>query len=154
MPAVFVNGTYIGYVFSGVQPAFDNAILQPGLLDIASTHTAVTDDNEMTITANILPFANFPQHRIYISVFEYLTTGNVGTNGETEFEHVMMKMVPDAEGTTHGLFDREPVSITETVDLSNTNIEEMDDLGVIVWIQDYTGKEVYQSDYSAEGAVL
>lgn len=151
VPAVFVNGTYIGYQFGGVQPAFDQAVLQPGLLDIASSHSL--DGTEMTINANIVPFADFPQHRVYIGVFEYLTTGNVGSNGETEFEHVMMKMVPDAEGTIVDFTDRDPVAISETVDLSGTFIEEWDDLGVIVFIQDYDSKEIFQSDYSMEDAV-
>ncbi len=151
VPAVFVNGEYIGYQFGGIQPAFDNAVLQPGLLDIASTHSL--DGSEMSITANVAPFSNFPGHRVYIAVFEYLTTGNVATNGETEFEHVMMKMVPDAEGTTLDMMDREPFSISETVDLSGTNVEEWDDLGVIVFIQNYGTQEIFQSAYSQEDSV-
>lgn len=152
VPAVFVNGTYIGYIFAGVQPAFDEAVLQSGLLDIASSHSL--SGTVMTIDVNIVPFSDFLQHRVYIGVFEYLTTGNTGSNGETEFEHVMMKMIPNAEGTIVDFTDREPVSISKTVDLSGTHVEGWDDLGVIVFIQNYGTKEIFQSAYSQEDAVF
>lgn len=152
VPAVFVNGEYIGYQFGGVQPAFDNALPQPGLFSIASSHQI--DGTEVTVDVNLVPFTDFEQHRVYIAVFEYLTTGNVGSNGETEFEHVMMKMIPDAEGTIVDFTDREPVSISETVDMAQTNVEEWDDLGVIVFVQNYSTQEVFQSAYSAEDAVF
>ncbi|MCB0805486.1 MAG: T9SS type A sorting domain-containing protein [Bacteroidales bacterium] len=152
VPAVYVNGDYIGYVFSGVQPAFDNAILQPGLMSIISSHEL--NGTEMSITTTILPFADFNAFRVYIVVFENVTTQNVATNGETEFHHVMMKMVPDANGTTVDLMDRMPYTIEETVELSGTNIEEFDDLGVIVFVQNYSSHEVFQSEYSVEEATF
>jgi hypothetical protein len=74
------------------------------------------------------------------------------SNGETSFEHVMMKMVPDAEGTTANLVDRVPFTITETVDLAGTHIEEFTDLIVGIFIQDPSSKQVFQSDYSFENA--
>lgn len=142
------NGAYVDYNIGAVQAAFEEAIQQPGLARIAATHTL--DGTEITVTANFLPFANFNDFRAHIIVIENTTTGNVSSNGETEFHHVMMKMMPDAEGTAMDVLDRNPVSITETVDLANTNIEEFDDLSVVVLFQEYTSKEIYQSAYSIE----
>jgi len=88
--------------------------------------------------------------KLLLIVLEKLTTGNVGNNGETEFEHVMMKMVPDAYGTTINLVDREPVTISQSVDLSGTFIEEYDDLGVVIIIQNIATAEVHQSGYAIE----
>ena len=150
VPAVFVNGEYIGFQFSGVQPAFDAAILMPGLLSAVSSHTL--DGTEMTVDVTLLSYANFDNYILHVAVFEFLTTQNTGNNGETEFEHVMMKMVPDAYGTTVNLVDRVPYTFSETVDLAGTNVEEWDDLGVVLWLQEQTSQEVFQSTYSVEDA--
>jgi hypothetical protein len=66
----------------------------------------------------------------------------------------MMKMVPDANGTSSDFVDREPVTYVQSVDLNGTNIEEWDDLGVVVIVQDYASTAVYQSEYSIEDATF
>ena len=63
-------------------------------------------------------------------------------------------MVPDAYGTNASLSDRVPFTISETVDLDGTNVEEWDDLGVAVFVQDMGTKDIYQSGYGVEGAVF
>jgi hypothetical protein len=146
------NGAYVDYSIGAVQAAFDNAILQPGIAKIASSHTL--NGTVITVNANILPFANFTDFRAHIIVIENTTTGNTGNNGETAFHHVMMKMMPDAEGTPLNLNDRESVIVTETVDLAGTNIEEFDDLSVVVLFQDYATKEIFQSAYSIENGAF
>jgi hypothetical protein len=142
------NGAYVDYNIGAVQAAFNNAILQPGIAKIASSHTL--DGTVITVNASILPFADFTDFRAHIIVIENVTTGNIGPNGETEFHHVMMKMMPDAYGTALDLFDRESVTLTETIDLAGTNIEEFDDLTVVVLFQDYESREIFQSEYSIQ----
>jgi hypothetical protein len=142
------NGAYVDYSIGAVQAAFDNAILQPGLAKIESSHTL--DGTMITVNANILPFANFQDFRAHIIVIENTTTGNTGNNGETAFHHVMMKMMPDANGTTLNLNDREAVQLTESFDLAGTNVEEFTDLSVVVLFQDNATKEIFQSAYSVQ----
>jgi hypothetical protein len=146
------NGAYVDYNISAVQAAFDNAILQPGLAEIAASHTL--DGTVITVNVNILPFADFADFRAHIIVIENETTGNTGSNGETVFHHVMMKMMPDADGTVLNVDDRESVTLTETVDLAGTNIEEFDDLSVVVLFQDFGSKEIFQSEYSIENGAF
>ena len=142
------NGSYVDYNVGAVEAAFQNAILQPGLAKIAATHTL--NGTVMTVNANFLPFANFTNFRGHIIVIENTTTENTGNNGETEFHHVMMKMMPGANGTELNMDDRESATITEVFDLAGTNVEEFDDLSVVILFQDYTSKEIYQSAYSIE----
>ena len=142
------NGAYVDYSIGAVQAAFNEAIQQPGIAKIAASHTL--SGTEITVNANILPFADFNDFRAHIIVIENTTTGNVSSNGETEFHHVMMKMMPGANGTTLNMMDRESVVLTETFDLVNTNIEEFDDLSVVVLFQDNNTKEIFQSEYSLE----
>lgn len=146
------NGAFVNYNIGAVQAAYDDAILKPGLAKIAATHTL--SGTTMTVNASILPFAGFEDFRAHVIVMENTTTGNVASNGETEFHHVMMKMMPDANGTTMNMTDRNPVTLNLTADLAGTFIEEFDDLSVVVLFQDYATKEVFQSEYSVENGVF
>jgi hypothetical protein len=152
VPWLDLNGNFIDTDITAVQTGYNNALLQPGMASIVSSFTL--SGTTMNIHATILPYANFNNCRIHLVVFEYITTGNVGTNGETQFHHVMMKMVPDANGTSVNLTERVPFVLNQNVNLSGTHIEEWNDLGVAVILQNYTTKEVYQSAYSAKNGVF
>ncbi|MFH1161132.1 MAG: T9SS type A sorting domain-containing protein, partial [bacterium] len=152
VPWLVCNGSFTETTMGAVQTAFDLALLQPGLVDLVASHNL--SGTNMNVNATTLPFVDFTNAVLHIIVFEYITTGNVGTNGETEFHHVMMKMMPDANGTTTNLSDRQPFTVDETVDLSGTNVEEWDDLGVLVLVQDLATAEIYQSIYSVENGVF
>ena len=82
---------------------------------------------------------------LHAAVIEKLTNQNVGSNGETSFKHVMMKMVPNASGTTINTTAGTPISGQITASLANTFIEENSDLEVIVFIQNATTREIMQS---------
>jgi hypothetical protein len=150
VPWLVTNGSFVNTDVPSVQAAFDEAITKPGLLDIAASHTI--SGTTINVNASILPFANFTNARVHVIVFEYITTQNVATNGETEFHHVMMKMMPDAFGTTVDFSDRVPYTLTLSADLAGTNVEEFTDLGVLVLVQDFTSREIFQSAYSVENA--
>jgi hypothetical protein len=150
VPWLETNGSFVNTDVASVQAAFDQAITKPGLMDIVASHTL--SGTVINVTAAVLPFANFTNLRVHIIVFEYITTQNTGTNGETEFHHVMMKMMPDAYGTTVNFSDRVPYTLTLSADLAGTNVEEYSDLGVLVLVQDFTSKEIYQSVYSVKDA--
>lgn len=150
VPDLYGNGAQVSTDIGAVQSFFDAAVEEAGLMSVVGSHSI--DGTNIEVTANILPYANFTNTSVYIVVFEYTTTGNVGSNGETEFHHVMMKMLPDANGTTMDLTDRVPVSITESFDMASTNVEEMSDLGVAIFVQE-DNTTVFQSIYSLEDEV-
>jgi hypothetical protein len=88
-----------------------------------------------------------------VAVVENRTTGNVGNNGETQFYYVMMKMLPDANGTTITSFSTStPISYKFRQDMSATNVEQMTDLSVLVFVQNNSTKEVLQSTWSTQSA--
>ncbi len=154
VPWLVGNGGFVNTDIGSVNSFFDSAIEIPGFASFVATRTSVSRGTIMDIDVNILPYANFEDFKLFVVVFENITTGNVGSNGESEFEHVMMKMVPDASGTTINLVDREPITISQSIELAGTNIEEWDDLGVAIIIQDYATSEVFQSGYAVENAVF
>jgi hypothetical protein len=76
----------------------------------------------------------------------------VASNGETSFKNVMMKMLPNAAGTTINCTYDQPIpTITLQQNLAGLFIEDMTDLEVIVFIQSTnTGKAVMQSVKATE----
>jgi hypothetical protein len=148
VPDLFGNGGDVSTSVPAVENFFNQASQLPGFISIAGSYSI--EGTVINIDANILPYQDFPTLRLYVAVFEWLTTGNVGTNGETEFENVMMKMVPNASGTDVDLNNMEIYEFSESVDLASTFVEEYDDLGVVFFLQNYSTREIHQSAYGLE----
>ncbi len=151
VPDMFVNGSRVATNVGAVQAAFDAAIQNDIALKVASSFTMT--GSTINITTNIRPFQSFGDVKIINVIFEKMTTQNTGNNGETEFHHVMMKMMPNANGVTENLQEGIPVTQSYTYDMSTTNVEEYDDLMVGVIIQNTSTKEIIQSDYGYDGVV-
>jgi hypothetical protein len=148
VPYLYCNGANINTNISAVQTAYDQAKNLTSYIDIASEFSIC--GTTIDITTNILPWENVGTVRVHNIVIEKVTTGNVATNGETEFHHVMMDMIPDATGANVNLQYGVPVSLHYTVNLSGTHVEEYDDLLVAVLVQNQTTKEIVQSAYGEE----
>jgi hypothetical protein len=150
VPDLYCNGTQTNTNISAVQTAYNQGLGLTSYIDIASSFTIT--GTVIHITTNILPWDNIGNVRVHNIVIEKVTTGNVGGNGETEFHHVMMDMIPDATGASVDLQYATPVQLQYNVDLSSTNVEQYNDLLVAVLVQNQSSKEMLQSDYGEEGA--
>lgn len=98
----------------------------------------------MNVSITTTPYL-YGQYRLFAVVVEKQTEGNVASNGETSFKNVMMKMLPDASGTVINCTPNTPIGTGLSVDLAGTFIEDYADLEVIVFVQDYTTKEIMNS---------
>jgi hypothetical protein len=152
VPDLYCNGGEVATAMPDVETAYSQALTQVGMMNLAATHTLT--GHVIDVTATVLPYANFTNCNLYVVVMEKVTHNNVGTNGETSFEHVMMKMIPDATGTSLTLVDRTPYTFSQSVDLTGTHVENWNDLIVGIFVQDQTFKTVYQSAYSVENGTL
>lgn len=103
---------------------------------------------------------------LFLAVVEKTTVKNVATNGETEFQYVMKKMLPNANGTNVGTMIkgkpysfsqkftfpgtyRLPVNTADSIKIySEHSVEEFNDLTVVMWLQNDQTKEIYQSEFS------
>lgn len=148
VPWLVGDGGFLNTEMNDVNAFYDADSAQVSLIKIQASHSL--SDHVMTINTTVLPFANFPACHLYIAVIEKVTHNNSGSNGETSFEHVMMKMVPTASGVAVNLQERIPFSYSKTVDLSGTHIEEWNDLMVVAWVQNDFTKKIFQSAYSIE----
>ncbi len=148
VPDLYINSEQNSPPLYFTQETFDEYLNQETALGIDISEAIIDLDNTVSITVNLEPIVNYAQGlKAYIVITEKLTEDNVGSNGETEFHHVMMKMLPDETGTTlDALLGGETTTLTETFDMNLTNMETPDDLSVVVFVQDDSDKSVVQSD--------
>ena len=130
------------------QEAFDAELEKQALAEIRGAFEV--EGNRIIVSADLMAYAKLENVIAYVTVNEKTTTGNVGTNGETSFHHILMKMLPNANGNTLTINAGEYEHLDFDVDLSSTHVEEMSDLEVAVWLQQYSTKEVYNSHYLYE----
>ncbi|MBQ8760204.1 MAG: T9SS type A sorting domain-containing protein [Bacteroidales bacterium] len=147
LPQVFFDGVDYG---AAAVPAADFAAEynRPAYIDIKGSFNM--QDSVINVIVDVTALVNIPEFRLLASVNEKTTTGNVGANGETEFHHIMLDMLDDEEGTATSLNVGEVKRFEFTSNLSGTFVEELNDLEVAVWAQDYYSKEVYNSHYMYE----
>lgn len=150
VPDLYVDGVQTSTTLTGINNGLNNSLANPAFAELYAYHAI--EGSNITVNLDIMPYIT-GTFEAYIGVFEYVTTENTGSNGETEFHHVMMKMMPDAYGTTLDLVDGTPAALEFTTDLSTTNVEEMDDLGVAVFLQEPVTRMIFQSAYSVESGV-
>lgn len=124
-----------------------SAQLNPAYFSISATKNLVGTD--MTIDVTTTPYLT-GTYRLYAVVVEKLTTGNIMSNGETEFHNVLMKMVPNAAGTIINYVADTPVTTNLQAALTGLHIEEMTDLDVVVFVQNYATKEIMQTAYATD----
>jgi hypothetical protein len=116
--------------------------------EIKSSHKLDILSKDIQVNTTITPYLTNSSYRVFIAVVEKETTGNQSTNGETAFYYVMMKMIPDASGTTLNSVSNESINLTYSANLGNTHIEQFTDLAVVVFVQNMENKEIVQSAYS------
>lgn len=143
VPLAFLDAELLN--FGGVQNQFNQHAEIPSFMDVRGSFTV--DGNTISVVADVMPYINV-NARVYVSVNEKETHGNVGSNGETTFHHVFMKMLPNAQGSTIDFVAGELQRLEFTQDLSATHVEEMSDLEVAIWVQNHGTKEIFNSHYA------
>ena len=156
-----VRGAYYGVtgvptiIFDGTtttkqpkQSNFDERYNTTSYVDIIGAFDV--NDNTINVTADIISYIDIPNVKVFATVNEKTTTGNVGTNGMTEFHHILMNMLSGVEGIQTSLEAGQYQRYEFTLDMETTNMEEIEDLEVAVWIQNYESKEVHNSRFLNE----
>ena len=147
VPTLFLDGT-TKFTNAISQEKMDISYNTPSFFDIRGSFTL--NDNTITVIADFMPYINIKNLKAYVTVNEKTTTKNIGNNGETEFHHILMKMLGSPSGTKldfeAGTYQR----LEFSHDMSSTNVEELDDLEVAIWIQNPTTKEILNSRFAYE----
>ncbi|MBK6776668.1 MAG: T9SS type A sorting domain-containing protein [Flavobacteriales bacterium] len=146
IPQLMIDATEISLQFFTVDDVADHqdipSFMSMDIVDATFTGTLVTGSVEIEVLKD-LPQTDL---RLQIAIVEKLTTGNVSTNGETEFHHVMMKMLPSASGLIIGaLSNGQSLSFSINTGMAGTFVEEMDDLAIVAWVEEIMPKRILQS---------
>ena len=130
------------------QEALDESYNTPSFVNVRGAFNV--EGNTINITADFMSYIKMENVRAFVSVNEKVTTENASTNGETEFHHIMMKMLDSPTGNVMSIDAGEYQRLEFSHDISSTNVEEMDDLEVSLWLQNYETKEIYNSHFAYE----
>ena len=147
VPTVYLDA--VARSASAVQSAFNSECQLPSFADIRGVFTM--EGSVINVSFDLMTYVAMEGARLYVCVNEKETHNNIGGNGETTFHHVMMKMLPDGEGTTLSLEGCDVRHFDFTYDMSSTFVEEMNDLEVAVFLQDYGSKRIFNSHFLNEG---
>ena len=163
VPDLVVDGNYWQDNSSALSSqVMDDVLAIPAFVELSSYFTV--DNQTVDISVNINPLGDFTnQLTLYVAIFEYMTYNNVGSNGETQFGYVMKKMVPGSTGfalsplqdgvpvnenfshTFQGSYVLPPDANSPIDHLTNHSVEDFNNLGVVVWVQDDATLEIIQS---------
>ncbi len=149
-----------------------SAFQREGLTNFNSMKYKIDSANQsMHIYGSYTPTVNLIEgSRFMIAIKERKTTKNVGTNGETEWDNVMKKMLPDENGTN---MDGVLANATQNVDVTYTfpgkyrlpingqaanrintdienSVEQFSDLVPTVWVENTRDQLVFNAYEAVE----
>ena len=171
VPNAQIDGGWNGHAGQITQPILSQYKGVPSFMNLAGYYTVDAATKKVDMVINTTPLVSTNKAlSLQVAIYEKSTTQNVKSNGETVFYKVMKKLVPDANGTalsnlTDGVMQTAnlsytfngsytlPINASAPVDHATAHtVEDFNDLGVMVWIQDMATKEIYQSvDLTSSG---
>jgi len=164
IPTPVIDGTVTTKSLSALinYAPIGNQLNQPAYISLDVNYTL--EDTTLNVSVNVHPLIDIQSDDLvlHIAVTEDHYQYTAGTNGETEFHHIMRKMLPDAQGTELGTLTKdntktfsENYSFTiGNVSLNSFNIwNTLDSISVIAFVQDTVTQEIYQSGLGSYGAL-
>ena len=168
VPRLEIDGGYDGNPSGFTTQEFDEYAGIPSFSTISANYSVYHDQGQnsvvdMNITIDPIEDFNSNDLKLFVAIIEYATYNNTGSNGETEFLHVMKKMIPSSSGQAipalqsgvqesynfsynfQGQYTLPPDANSPINHMTSHSVEDFDNLGVVVWVQDVNTKEILQS---------
>jgi hypothetical protein len=165
------SGGWSGNAQSVTLGIMDQMQSRPSFVDIQSAFEVV--GQTVNINTKIVPAVSINRPlTFHVAIYETPTFQNVKSNGETEFHYVMKKMLPDGGGrvvqsmqagveisytdnyTFNGSF-RLPANANSPINhATEHSVENFNNIGVVVWVQDNSDKHVLQSKRSNKWGIV
>ena len=147
VPNLFLDGRSKGSNYI-TQEMLDEKYNTPAYADIRGAFSI--DGDNIYVIADFLSYITLNDVVAYITVNEKTTHNNTGSNGEQEFHHILMKMLESKTGNKISLNAGEYQRLEFNYNMSLTNVEEIGDLEVALWLQNPITKEIYNSHFAYE----
>lgn len=148
VPAIFIEAQEKSA--GQAQAVINDVYNTPAFADVRGSFNVNVNDNTITVKVDFMAFYDLNTAKAFVTVNEKETHGNVGTNGETSFHHIFMKFLTNTSGNELDIPAGGYQHFEFTQDLSSTHVEEMTDLEVSAWIQEYGTKEMLNSHFMYE----
>ena len=151
VPQLHFDGALIDKAI--INDAFQNHYDTPALANVRGAFNV--EGTTINVTADFMTYFDIEDVMAYVSVNEKTTTGNAvptkeGGNGETEFHHVMLKMLSGDEGKSIDLKAGEYKRLEFSYNMEYSFMEDINDLEVALWIQNGDTKDIYNSHFAYE----
>ncbi len=145
VPVIMLDGEDRGTPIT--QATLDSRFNTPAIADVRGAFNI--DGNTLHVTADFMSYANMSDVKAFVTVNEKVIEKN-GTNGESEFRHILLKMLGGVSGTDVELKAGEYQRLEFTHDMSTTKMQDINDLEVTLWLQNLETKEVFNSHFAYE----
>jgi len=145
VPVIMLDGDDRGTPVS--QATLDSRFNTQAIADVRGAFNI--DGNTLYVTADFMSYANMSDVKAFVTVNEKVIEKN-GANGESEFRHILLKMLGDVSGTDVELKAGEYQRLEFTHDMSTTKMQDINDLEVTLWLQKLETKEVFNSHFAYE----
>ncbi|WP_020535989.1 Omp28-related outer membrane protein [Lewinella cohaerens] len=145
---------YAGGPYGHNQAVFDYAADQATPISMVLTHELNEDATELTVNVAITNESTedftMADGRLHVVLVErdIVFPSPPGSTGEFEFQDVMRKMYPNAEGTNLTTIAAGATYETTITGAIPDYIYGLNEMRVIAFVQDHTSKEVWQTAYT------
>ncbi len=146
VPQLFFDGKDNEYN-AVTQEELDARYTTPAFVNIKGSFDI--EGSVINVKVDVMSYIDLNNVRLFVNANEKRTVENVEYH-ETEFFHIMMKMLSGTGGETISLNEYEVKHFEYSYDMAQTNVEELSDLEVAVWVQNYQTKEVFNSSFLYE----
>ncbi len=144
--------SYPGGPHGYTQALIDDYAAEPSPFNISMSHHLSGDENtifvDMLIEATQAVTGNLKAHMVVVEKTITFTSAP-GSNGEKVFHDVMKKMIPDDNGTTLPSIWEPGDYVILQGSWELANIYDMDELGVVGFVQNNASKDVHQAANSS-----
>jgi thiol-disulfide isomerase/thioredoxin len=162
VPRMQIDGEWDQHAGQVTQAILDDFRARPAFLEIAAAYQITGQRVDMQM--ELIPLANLSGNlRLFVAIYEKVTTQNAKNNGETVFYDIFKKFMTSSQGdplpaliegdnvpmsfdyTFNGSFILPPSAQQPVNHATNHTVENFNNLAVVAWVQDMTTKEVLQS---------
>lgn len=167
VPHVRIDGGWGNNGNSLTQDIFDEFVSKPAIVEMSATFSQWSKIVEATVEVDALADLTSNDLVLFAAIYSNRDTMNVKTNGETEFFHVVKKLMPSDNGGSfaplavggsrsvtysyefNGSYILPPNANSPVNLATNHTVEDFGNLGVVFWLQDAVTGEVLQSTDAA-----
>lgn len=148
-PITYFDGVDQGRAYSSWASAIDNRLAVNGPLEIelSGTKNALS----FSVTAEITQTSSISKSDLVVHIIAVENVSYVGSNGVSPQDFVMRKMITPVAGEAFTPELNLSKSILKTAQL--TNASDVGKVGVVVFVQSVSTKEIFQSEYISYGTL-